>query len=190
MATDNKLFAVYSFSMPLEIESLSCFGDNVFIGTRNGHLLTYLVKESAKVELKLLKHDHNFSSQKIIQMDIAQFRDGALLFSLSNNVIRTCKIDLPIPDNNVYSSYTMVVCSQTKGASSFAINKKKSADNSSVQICVAIEKKLRLYKWNRDVLQPNRKFIELNSTPTQIVWYKNSICIGFSTGIAIYDVSP
>lgn len=159
--------------------------------TRNGHLLTYLVMKSPKVELNLLKHDHNFSSQPVVQIDTAPFFDDALLFSLSNNVIKIYKID-GIFGTNVYSSYKMLyLCSRTSGATLFAINKLKSADNSSIQFCVIVQRKMYLYNWKNNDVQQHRNFFEFESIPKEIIWYKSSICIGFSTGFAysIYDVS-
>lgn len=188
MTTNKKSFEVHQFSVPVEIDSITCFDDKVFLGTRNGHLLTYLVKNSPKIELKLLKHDHYFSSQPIVQIDNAPLSDYVLLFSLSNNVIKIHKIDVK-SDSNVYSSYEMVhVCSQASGATIFATNKTGQIENSFVQFCVINDKKMHLFKWNGS-LNSNRNFVELGSEPKKIEWYKSRILIGFSTGFAIYDVS-
>lgn len=183
-------FEVHKHSVSIPIESMACFGDNLFLGTRNGHLLTYhLLSANEKVEFKLKQHDHNFSSQAIIQIDTAPFLDYGLLFCLSNNVITVYKID-NLADSNVYSSYQLLhVADRTKGATSFAINKKKSADNLFVQVSVAIERKLHLYTWKRSQLQQFRNSIELATTPKDMMWYKDSICIGLSSGFSIYDVS-
>lgn len=190
MATSN-YFEVNQHTVPFAIEAMACLGEKIFVATANRHMLTYSVKLNPKVEFNLVKHDYNFASQKIIQMETATLFDNALLFSLSSNLIKVHEINTKSDIDNVYSSYKVVHAgNQTIGATAFAINKKVSAENSMLQLCTIAGETIRFFNWKANILQQQyKRFVKLESAPRQIMWYKSSIYIGFSTGFAIYDVS-
>lgn len=66
MATSDKYFEVHQHSVPIALESMTCFGQQIFLTTATGHLLTYFVAVAPKIELTLLKHDHNFATDRVI----------------------------------------------------------------------------------------------------------------------------
>lgn len=178
----------YSFPLNFAIESIASFGDIVFAGTQDGHLLTYSVKRSnAAIEFDLLKRDHHFSSKSIRQIEIAPVADEICLFSLSDATINVHKID----HNNLHSRYAMLHAgSETKGASSFVLNIKKTAGNSWVQICVAMSSNnLHFYNWKQNIFQTFGNPVEIGQIPEQMKWYKGTIFIRLRHALAIYDVS-
>lgn len=191
MATSNKYFEVNQHSVPFAIDAMTSFGEQVFLATANGHLLTYFIKLNPKVEFVLVKHDHNFATQRIIQIEAAPLLDIGLLFSLSGNIIKIHEINAGNDTCDVYSSYKMVQAgNQTIGAKLFAINKNTSAEDSMVQLCTVAGNTIRFFTLKGNVLQQQyRRFVKLEGPPEEIMWYKSTIFIRFPSAFAIYDVS-
>lgn len=172
----------------IHIQTIS--DDIVLVGTVNGHLLMYAMKKNVKegtAEFNVLKQDTHFSSEPIMQMNIVPYIDKRLLLSLSYGVITIHKID-----NTTFH----FVCSdnETNGTSVFTIRQQKTADNSQFQVCVAIDgKKLQFRNWKNDRFVRHRGDIQLPNTftsaPQQLRWYKSIICVGYTSGYILYDVS-
>lgn len=183
MATNNKFFDVQRVELN-SIKSITSYGEKLFLGTKDGRLLTYLVKQNDKVEITLIKHDHSFSTHAVKHIDALH----GLLFGLNNNVIKLYKIDEKI-DTNIYSSYKMVYSGdETRDATLFVLNKLSAENN--IQFCAATQKNvLKFYTWKTNELIQNRSIVALKDSPKQMIWFKCSICIAFNFGIAIYDVS-
>lgn len=201
-------------SLPVQIESLACYGlllniqlqrpstiihlkkkktffvidNNVLLGTRQGDLLMYEVKQDPnerKMNLQLLQYDKNFSKKPITQIDVVPQYE--LLFSLTDNLIGIHHIsrhNFPIVHSNP----------DTKGASLFALNVSRIVsltDNVTflIGLCVVVKRQLQFWFWKDNKLLKYRDAIQLDDTPKSVVWFENTICIGFKTDYVIYDVS-
>lgn len=162
--------------------------NNVLLGTRQGHLLMYAVKQhetERKMDLQLLQYDKSFSKKPINQIDVIP--DYQLLFSLSDGLISVHDItrtNFPLVHAN----------SNTKGASLFALNLLRSTSLTGetallVRLCVVIKRSLQFWYWKHDRLLQYRDAIQLDDTPKSVVWLDNAVCIGFKTDYVLYDVS-
>lgn len=158
------------------------------LGTRQGHLLMYAVKQNvseSKMEVQLLQLDKNFSKKPITQIDVIP--EYQLLFSLTDGLVSIHDIsrrNFPIVQSNI----------STKGASLFALNVSRSTSLTGetallVRLCVVIKRQLQFWYWKHDKLLQYREPIQLDDTPRAVVWLENAICIGFRTDYILYDVS-
>lgn len=103
----------------VQIESIAGYGgNNVILGTRQGHLLQYSFQPSSdgKMELQLLQYDKNFSKKPILQLQVLE--DYNLLFSLSDNQIS-------INDISRHNFPLIHLAAKTKGANAFTMDIKR-----------------------------------------------------------------
>lgn len=101
--------------------------DKILLGTRNGHLLMYMVKENSdksEIDFELMKHDNSFSSQPIAQIDVVP--KDELFFSLTSGLIGIYKIQ----NNSFNHVHTSDI---TKGASLFVFNGNQSAEGKKLR---------------------------------------------------------
>lgn len=159
---------------------------NVLVGTFQGQLMNYVIKENAQRQInhKLLHVDENFSKKPIDQMDVVA--GSKLLFSLTDNVFSIHRIC-----NHRFEFVKSLV---EKNVSLFAWSSKRlyhSADLISIRICVVIEQQVKIWHWDleRDKFNPYHKSIRLDSTAKSIACHKNDICIATEIGYTIYDVN-
>ncbi|XP_055308436.1 vam6/Vps39-like protein [Sitodiplosis mosellana] len=175
-------------SIPVQIESLACYDNNVLLGTRQGHLLMYAVEQNAtesKMDLQLLQYDKNFSKKPITQIDVIP--EYQLLFSLTDGLVSIHDIarhNFPVVHSN----------SNTKGAMLFALNVNRTTALTGetalvVRLCVVIKRQLQFWYWKHDKLLQYREPIQLDDSPKAVVWLENAICIGFKTDYIVYDIS-
>ncbi|CAO1435563.1 unnamed protein product [Diamesa tonsa] len=172
----------------VQIESIAGYGNNIILGTRQGHLLQYTFQQHAtenKMELQLLQYDKNFSKKPINQIEVIE--DNSLLFSLSDNVIS-------VNDTSRHNFPLIHQAVRTKGANVFCLDVKRLSSLTeqitlTVRVCVAVKRKLQLYYWKRDELLEFAPDIELNDIPKMLAWTGNFICVGYKTEYCLFDIS-
>lgn len=106
--------AVILEKLPLQIECIATFGDNLLVGTRQGHLLLYGVLDGtgdSRFEVELRSSNKLFSKKPISQLAVVEQLN--LLISLSDSVVSV---------HNLETFAHKFTLHKTKGASVFAVN--------------------------------------------------------------------
>lgn len=164
--------------------------NNVILGTRQGHLLMYAVElnvnaSSTQMVPQLLQYNKTFSDKPIVQVDVIP--EYKLLFSLSNGIIS-------VNDFSRHNFPLVHRASKTKGTTLFSLDVRehKSLTGETtlvVRMCAVIKRKLQLWYWKHDQFLEFAPDIDLTDVPRALLWYENTICIGFRTEYVLYDVS-
>ncbi|KAL1456227.1 hypothetical protein WDU94_000972 [Cyamophila willieti] len=69
------------------IESIAAYGRNLFVGTRQGHLLIYnIYNDYPKEVIQLLSYNKTFNKKPVVQIAVVPYLD--ILISLCGNLIR------------------------------------------------------------------------------------------------------
>ncbi|KAK2560444.1 Vam6/Vps39-like protein [Acropora cervicornis] len=114
--------AVVIEKLPLQIECIATFGDNLLVGTRQGHLLLYRVREGSwdkRFDVELQSSNKLFSKKPILQLAVVDQLN--LLISLSDSVISV---------HNLETFALRSTLHKTKGATVFAVNIKERKQSS------------------------------------------------------------
>ncbi|XP_033637094.1 vam6/Vps39-like protein isoform X1 [Asterias rubens] len=162
--------------LPLQIESIACHGDQLLVGTKQGHLLVYSVTGGQGVssyKVDLLKSFKSFSKKPIQQL--ACIPELQILISLSDTIIN-------VHDLNQFSHITSIA--KTKGATLFAIDLQKlSTDSGNVtynlRLCVAVKRKLQLFYWKHRSFEEVKTELGVPDVPKAMAWCGRSLCVGF-----------
>lgn len=175
--------------LPLQIESLAAYDDNLLVGTKQGHLLMYSITPNSssdhKFDVQLIRSNKYFSKKPITQ--IAVVPDLQVLVGLSDNVVS-------VHDLAVFNFPVITLLSRTKGATLFTLDIKRQQTQTgevavTLRMCVAVKRKIQLYYWK------NRNFHELVSElnvpdlPKVIAWSGESLCVGFKGEYCLLKVS-
>ncbi|GAB6031743.1 Vam6/Vps39-like protein [Chamberlinius hualienensis] len=161
--------------LPLQIESIAAYDDNLVVGTKEGHLLVYRTSSSLTPEVQLLKSNKCFAKRPIIQLAVVA--DLRIVISLSDGIVSVH--DLAMLNTPIMS------IARTKGATLFAVDVKKISDEAScsLRMCVVVKKKIQLYEWQNRTFHelPTAGNGELNlpAVPKMVQWYGDSLCVGF-----------
>ena len=117
--------------LPLHIESIKAFGDNLLVGTKQGHLLMYTIKfsdgalmngsisshnistqNSADIQVQLLRSNKYFSKKPIIKLDVVP--EFYILVALSGDgSITVHDMDPAVTNFPVTVSYTHLRAHET-----------------------------------------------------------------------------
>lgn len=170
--------AVILEKLPLQIECIATFGDNLLVGTRQGHLLLYGVKDGAgdnRFEVELRSSNKLFSKRPILQLAVVEQLN--LLISLSDAVISV---------HNLETFALKFTLHKTKGATVFAVSIKERKQSSvfdpspplELKLCVAVKRKLQLFNWRNGEFQEGEDLL-LPDVARSVVWTKESLCVGF-----------
>ncbi|XP_022091314.1 vam6/Vps39-like protein [Acanthaster planci] len=162
--------------LPLQIESIACHGDQLLVGTKQGHLLVYSVTAgigNLSFKVDLLKSFKSFSKRPIQQL--ACIPELQILISLSDAVIN-------VHDLNHFSQITSIA--KTKGATLFAIDLQKLTTESgsstyNLRLCVAVKRKLQLFYWKNRSFEDVKAELGVPDVPKAMAWCGSSLCVGF-----------
>ena len=187
--------------LPLHIESLKAFGDQLLVGTKEGHLLQYTIEfadgvilngkvnnnDSAAhdIQVRLQRSNRHFKTKPIIKLDVVP--EFSILVALSSDGnITVHDIDPAVVNFPIITSV-----SRARPASTFALDVLKlkspvTGDLSvTVRMVVGVKRKLQLYYWK------NRKFhhyapdVVVQDIPKSLAWFHQTICVGFRTEYSI-----
>uniref|UniRef100_A0A8C5RA41 VPS39 subunit of HOPS complex n=1 Tax=Leptobrachium leishanense TaxID=445787 RepID=A0A8C5RA41_9ANUR len=119
--------------LPLQIECMSAWDNRLIIGTKQGHILQYVVTQK---DVTLEKSTKSLN-KKVQQIHVVpQF--NIIVVLLDSNV---CVFDLS-------TFQQMTTIAKAKGASLMSCDFKRSATGEeTLRMCVAVKKKLQLYFW-------------------------------------------
>ena len=201
------MHTAYNLTLPKNlsfvIESMTAFGDNLIVGTKQGHLLMFKNTTGidagsngthgnggggnpSEIRLQLLKTNKTFR-KPIVQLEVVP--ELSILVALSDGCISVHDIDLATGTN--FPIITTVVKS---GCSSFAIDvlKQRSLTGEiaiTLRLVAALKRKLSLFYWKNRKFNEYRADINLLDTPKVVAWCKESICLGFKTEYSIIKLS-
>ncbi len=166
--------------LPLTVESLTSYEDNLLVGTKQGHLLMYSVVKrdhASPPKVQLLRTNKFFSKKSIVQL--AAVPEYAILVSLCDSLVAVHDIDA-----SVTNFPTISAVERTKGASVFALDvvRQKTLTGEigvTVRMVVAVKRRLQFYYWK------NRKFhdlfpdVSVPDIPKFLAWSRDCVCVGF-----------
>ncbi|KAJ7340060.1 Vam6/Vps39-like protein [Desmophyllum pertusum] len=180
--------AVILEKLPLQIECIATFGDNLLVGTRQGHLLLYGVKDGTgdnRFEVELRSSNKLFSKKPILQLAVVEQLN--LLISLSDNVVSVHTLE------TFALKFTL---HKTKAATVFAVDMKERKQSSvfdpspplELKLCVAVKRKLQLFSWRNGEFQELEDLL-LPDIAKSVVWSKESLCVGFKREYSLIKTS-
>ncbi|XP_045499853.1 vam6/Vps39-like protein [Colias croceus] len=172
----------------VQIETIAAYDGNLFLGTRQGHLLMYSLSvnnDSKKYELKMLRYCKNFSKKPIQQIEIIP--EDKLLLCLTDNLLSSYDI-------NGVNFPLVKTFSDTKGASLFALDNKSATSltgesNSVVHLCVAVRRKLQLYYGKNGEFKKHLFDFTIPDVPKVMAWGQQYLCVGFKGEYTFFDLS-
>lgn len=172
----------------VQIEAIAAYDGNLFLGTRQGHLLMYSLSSNngnQKYELQLLRYCKNFSKKPIQQIEVIP--EDNLLLCLTDNVLSSYDI-------NGVNFPLIKTFSETKGASIFALDNKSATSmtgesNSVVHLCVAVRRKLQLYYGKNGEFKKHLFDFTIPDVPKVMAWGQQYLCVGFKGEYTLYDLS-
>lgn len=159
--------------LPLQIESITAYDENLVVGTRQGHLLMYSVTQHWNVSI--LRSNKNFSRKPIVQ--VAVVPEHQIIVSLSDNVIS-------VHDLTVYNLPLLCTVTQTKGATAFDLDLKRHVTLTGdavvmIRLVVAVKRKLQLYYWKSRKFHTLREDLALPDVPRALTWCMEAIAVAF-----------
>ena len=185
--------------LPLTIESIKAFGDNLLVGTRQGHLLMYTVKfsdganlngtissrdgaskNSTDIQVQLLRSNKYFSKKAIIKLDVVP--EFYILVALSSDGnITVHDMDPAVTNFPVISSV-----SKAKGASTFSLDVIRQTSLSgdlsvTVRMVAGVRRKLQFYYWKNRKFHPFADDVVVQDIPKSLAWTRSTICVAFRT---------
>ena len=183
--------------LPLTIESIKAFGDNLLVGTKQGHLLMYTVKfsdganlngtissrdgaskNSADIQVQLLRSNKYFSKRAIIKLDVVP--EFYILVALSaDGNITVHDMDPAVTNFPVISSV-----SKAKGASTFSLDVIRQTSLSgdlsvTVRMVTGVRRKLQFYYWKNRKFHPFADDVSVPDVPKSLAWCRTTICVAF-----------
>ncbi|KAG0702685.1 Vam6/Vps39-like protein [Chionoecetes opilio] len=163
--------------LPLQIESITAYDENLVVGTKQGHLLMYSVTPGTlrRWDVALLCSNKNFSRKPIVQ--VAVVPEHQIIVSLSDNVIS-------VHDLTVFNLPLLSTVTQTKGATAFDLDLKHHVTLTgdavvTVRLVVAVKRKLQLYYWKSRQFHPLRDDLALPDVPRALSWCLEAIAVAF-----------
>lgn len=180
--------AVILEKLPLQIECIATFGDSLLVGTRQGHLLLYGVKDGTgdnRFEVELRSSNKLFSKKPILQLAVVEQLN--LLISLSDAVVSVHNLE------TFSLKFTLL---KTKGATVFAVDIKERKQSSvfdpspplELKLCVSVKRKLQLFNWRHGEFQESEDLL-LPDVARSVVWSKESLCVGFKREYSLIKTS-
>ncbi|KAK6634046.1 hypothetical protein RUM43_001658 [Polyplax serrata] len=178
--------------LTVHIESIAAYDDRLLVGTKQGHLLTYVIVKhfgEHKHDVQLLSYNKNFSKKPIQQLEVVSAYQ--LLISLSDNVVSVH--NMYKVKSNPNTTVTTVI-EKTRGATLFTLdvqNQKSLTGGVSVfvRLCVAVKRKLQFYYWKNDTFLELQSEIAVNDVPRCISWSQDTLCIGFKAEYSLLSLS-
>ncbi|XP_068220684.1 vam6/Vps39-like protein isoform X3 [Palaemon carinicauda] len=167
--------------LPLQIEALTAYEDNLVVGTRQGHLLMYAVTETSqgRWDVSLLCSNKNFSRKPISQVQVVP--EHQIIVSLSGE--KTNGV-ISVHDLTVFNLPLLLTMPQTRGATAFDLDIKHQVSLTgetvaTVRMAVAVKRRLQLYYWKARKFHNLREDIALPDSPRTITWCKEAIAIAY-----------
>lgn len=160
--------------LPLEIESLAPYEDNLLVATKQGHLLVYKIEEN---KINLDKTNKGFGNKPITQIEVIP--DVQILLTLYDNTVNVH--DLTHPNFKI-----LTPISRTKGATLFAldIQKQKTLTGElqcTIRMCVAVKRRLQLYYLKNREFRELTNDLRLPDVPKVVSWCGESLFVGFKS---------
>eukprot|EP00092_Neocalanus_flemingeri_P080994 GFUD01101091.1.p1 GENE.GFUD01101091.1~~GFUD01101091.1.p1 ORF type:complete len:856 (+),score=262.22 GFUD01101091.1:72-2639(+) len=180
--------ATQLLKLPLNIESICSAGDNLFVGTKEGHLLMYgvVVRPGLEPEVQLLRSNKYFSKKPILKLAVVP--EYSILVALKEGVVSVHDIDMAVTNFPLISSVP-----RSKGCTLFSLSVLRTSSLTgevavAVRMCVVLRRKMQFYYWK------NRKFWELQGDlslgdiPKSVAWGGESLCFGTRGEYSLYSV--
>ncbi|CAG7719932.1 unnamed protein product [Allacma fusca] len=167
--------------LPLVIESLCGYDNNLLVGTKEGHLLIYKViietglTPPIPVDVHITHSNKHFSKKPIIQLDVIP--EHKVLISL------TADNGISVHDMALYTCPSIATIEKTKGATLFSLDIQRQLTLTlnpvvTVRMCVVVGKRLQLFYWKNRSFYDLRDDLYVPDIPRAITWCKETLCLG------------
>eukprot|EP00026_Physarum_polycephalum_P001849 Phypoly_transcript_01852.p1 GENE.Phypoly_transcript_01852~~Phypoly_transcript_01852.p1 ORF type:complete len:921 (+),score=179.80 Phypoly_transcript_01852:230-2992(+) len=169
-----------ALNIPCKVECLDSWGDKMYVGTPDGHVLLYVIEKQKSSDGKTtfksrMETKKKVGGKKAPVTKIEVFPDIGRVFVLCDgnlDVLNAFNLDQTSP-----------LGAGGKGVSTFA-TKKKSQD---YRVCVQARKKLTLYECMGSYVQ--YKEIALTDNASSIAWMNDTIAVAYKREYVLIDVS-
>lgn len=147
------------------IESISCTGDSLYIGTAVGNLLQFDISSTEDLAPR-----HRASVRLANKKPVEQVLADGLVFALVDGSLHV------LPPDISSTSTGNVLCREAKR---FCLHTGTSPDGSKRQheICVSLKKKLVLYVHDGRSFVPRQEF-PITEAAVALAWHQSWICVG------------
>jgi len=165
--------------LPLRIECMDIWDERLIVGTTEGVLLIYEVKEKPGVDdtgkapflMSLIDSHKSFSKKPIRSIEVLE--DLKLMLSITD-----------VLQVHALGSFRLhSVLGKSRGCELYAVDK----ESSPLRLCVAIKKKLLVYQWDGKQFNELRELI-VPETAKAMVWCGDHICVGFKKEYNFIDI--
>ncbi|KAF7488240.1 Vam6/Vps39-like protein [Sarcoptes scabiei] len=176
--------------LPLTIECIHAYDDNLLIGTREGYLISFKIEWELKTpieysyKLSHMRSERKISKNPIIQLETIPEYKVLLLLSDSSILIHDLdKISIPFISS----------VNGSKGATYFSldINKHQTLSGliqSTIRLCVVVKYSLLFYYWKNNEFFELRPSIRLQDIAKVVVWSVNKLFIGLKNHYIQVDI--
>jgi len=184
--------ATQLLKLPLNIESIcsarSAAGDQLFVGTKEGHLLMYGVniRSGLESEVQLLRSNKYFSKKPILQLAVVP--EISILVALKEGVVSVHDIDMAV------TSFPLICSVQrTYGCKLFSLSVLRTSSltgevNVAVRMCVVLKKKMQFYYWKNRKFWELQQDVSLTDIPKSVAWGGETLCFGTRGEYSLYCV--
>jgi len=165
--------------LPLQVESLASAGDQLFVGTRDGHLLMYGVTPrpgGGEHAVQLLRSNKYFSKKAILQLAVVP--EYSILVALKEGMVSVHDIDMAVTNFPTISQVT-----ETRGTTLFALDVLRTPSLTgetavAVRMAVVMRRKLQFYYWKNRKFHKLQEDLTVGDVPRSLAWAGDSLCLG------------
>eukprot|EP01104_Vermistella_antarctica_P012521 TRINITY_DN3647_c0_g1_i2.p1 TRINITY_DN3647_c0_g1~~TRINITY_DN3647_c0_g1_i2.p1 ORF type:complete len:916 (-),score=175.96 TRINITY_DN3647_c0_g1_i2:3010-5757(-) len=166
-------------TLPLTIECMDVWGEQLVIGTQQGVLLRYLLAPSSTgrspYQMNIKDAKRGFAKKAILQLQVLE-RCGVIV-TMSEAFVHVH--ELP-------SFKPKATLNKTKGCHLFAVD--AGPERRVPVMCVAVKKKLFVFKWDGASFTEEKQ-LNLSDVPKAIRWADaNSVCVAFKKEYRMVNV--
>jgi len=172
--------------LPLKIECLDIWGERLVVGTTEGVLLVYEVKEKkgetrSPFFMSLVDSHKTFSKKPIKMMQVLD--SMKLLISLSDLGSQPLLGSYDYVNVHVLGSFRLhSTLTKTRGCHLFAADK----NTFPPRLACAVKKRVIIYDYDGKQFNELKDF-QITELPISMSWCGNSVCIGFKRGYSLMN---
>ncbi|KAJ3089201.1 Vam6/Vps39-like protein [Quaeritorhiza haematococci] len=177
-------------SLPLKIESVDSFENNLVLGTNDGSLLFYHMEEEPVFSIELVDSRKNLLRKPVEQL--CAFPVTNLLFALADGTVHVLELSTLTPRmqlQNIKGAHFLAPYEPTPSITAEAAKGSKDEwARIHCSLAVAVKKLLHLYQYDGDNLS-DVKQIHLPDKPKSVAWIDpNQLLVALPKGYYVVDI--
>jgi len=165
--------------LPLQVESITSAGDQLFVGTKDGHLLMYGVTRKpggSDHNVQLLRSNKYFSKKAIMQLAVVP--EYSILVALKEGMVSVHDIDMAVTNFPLISQVE-----SSRGTALFALDVLRTPSLTgetavAVRMAVVMRRKLQFYYWKNRKFHKLQEDLTVPDVPKSLAWAGEALCLG------------